>query len=95
MCCWSRKAMSSRWKGVANEFARQIVRYHRNNATGWSEEIAGRTWYYCSISLRWRDKAKRNDATFCGDENRRRIVEEIKSALPHPVMINTPTLTCN
>ena len=72
-----------------------IERYSRNNATGWSEEIAGRAWYYCSISLRWKDKARRNDPTFCGDENRRRIVEEIKSALPHPVMINTPALTCN
>ena len=66
----------------------------RGSGVGWREEIAGKTWSYCSISLNWVDGASRRNPEKCGDENRKRVVAEVKSALKYPVMINTPSLAC-
>ena len=63
--------------------------------TGWSEEIRGQEWYYCSINLRWEDRSKRKDPEYCGKENRQRIIEELRRARNHPVLISTPFLTCS
>lgn len=63
--------------------------------TGWSEKVRGKEWYYCSINLKWQDGSKRKDSKYCGEENRKRIVEEIKRAQNHPTMINSPFLSCS
>ena len=44
--------------------------------------------------MNWVDSANRRNPEKCGDENRKSIVAEVKSALKYPVMINTPSLAC-
>ena len=66
----------------------------RGDGTGWSEKVKDKDWYYCSINLKWEDNSKRSNSEFCGDENRKKIIEEVKEALNHPVIINSPFLTC-
>lgn len=67
---------------------------NRGDGTAWSEKVRGREWFSCSINLKWKDRSKRDDPKFCGDENRKMLVEAVKSALEHPVAINSPSLTC-
>lgn len=45
---------------------------------------------FCSISLKWKDRSKRQDPRFCAKENRNRIVGEIKNALNHSVILGNP-----
>jgi hypothetical protein len=87
-------------KGYAYPELQPVLKAHgirverRGNASAWSEQVKGEEWFYCSISLKWVDRAKRQDAAYCGQENRRRIVDEVKAALKHPVAINSPSLSC-
>ncbi|ESQ16085.1 MAG TPA: hypothetical protein DDY14_13860 [Chromatiaceae bacterium] len=44
------------------------LRLERPGRSAWSEEVAGRIWFYRSINLRWQDDAKRVDPASCGKQ---------------------------